>query len=121
MWESRGKRQEARDKKQETRSKRQETRSKRQEARGKRQEEIFWGKDIDGYWIFIDIATLPFRDRFSELLCRLLFPAFVYFVPFCGSEYCGSIEVFFNLSSKGKVQDNEDIGGYWIFIDIVTL
>jgi hypothetical protein len=50
MWESRGENQEAR--------------GKRQEARDKRQEEIFCGMDIDGYWILIDIVTLPLRDWF---------------------------------------------------------
>jgi hypothetical protein len=53
------------------RIKRQETRDKNQEA----------GRDLlrYGYWIFIDIVTLWFNDRISELLCRLLFPAFVFF------------------------------------------
>jgi hypothetical protein len=52
-------------------------------------------RDIDGYWILIDIVTLWFKDRFSLLLCRLLIQAFVFFCPYCGSEHCGSVEVFF--------------------------
>jgi hypothetical protein len=69
-------------------------------------------RDIGGYWIFIDIVTLWFRDRISELLCRLLFPAFVFFCHFCGSEYCGSVEVFFILCSKGEARECEDVEGY---------
>ncbi|RPA66421.1 hypothetical protein EF405_20675 [Cyclobacteriaceae bacterium YHN15] len=66
----------------------------------------------------IDIVTLWFNDRISELLCRLLFPTFVFFCPFCGSEYCGSLEDFFKLIRKGEAGECEDIEGYWLILDI---
>jgi hypothetical protein len=47
-----------------------------------------------------------FQNSFAVCCFQLLFS----FVPFCGSEQYGSVEVFFKLSSKGKVQDYEDIG-----------
>jgi hypothetical protein len=58
-------------------------------------------RDIDGYWIFIDIVTLWFKGQFPEPRCPCNFQLLFSFVPFCGSEYCGSVEVFFILCSKG--------------------
>jgi hypothetical protein len=79
-----------------------EARDKKQEARGGKRSFAVWILvDIGYLLILIDIVTLWFNDRISELLCRLLFPAFVFFCPYCGSEYYGSVEVFFKLSSKG--------------------
>jgi hypothetical protein len=45
-------------------------------------------RDIDGYWILIDIVTLWFKDLFSLLLFRLLFPTFVFF---CSLLWFGTI------------------------------
>jgi hypothetical protein len=55
-----------------------------------------------------------FQNSFAVCCFRLLFS----FVPFCGSEYYGSVEDFFKISSKGVAGECEDIEGYWLILDI---